>query len=66
MLGLVQSKIQKGSVGGGGNITIDKVEPSHCIVITNTTGISGYIVNETTLNVSGACYWYLIELGGAV
>lgn len=72
MLGLIQTKIQKGRTTGG-TITIEEVSDiNKCIVLVDGNG-SGYLSNTTTLNVSvlatygqSTVSWTVIELGGAV
>lgn len=67
LLGLAQSRVQKGLAGAAGSITVDSVDNyKKCFVIVNTSGVQAYMTSNATLYVSGACYWYIIESGGAV
>ena len=63
MLGIAQCKIQKGV--GSGSITIEPVDPSKSIILTNI-GVTATFTSNTTINVSAPSSWTVIEFGGAV
>ena len=66
MLGMIQTKIQHGVASAAGTITIEEVSSvDACVVITNTSG-NAYLSSTTSLVLSAATSWYVIEFGGAV
>ena len=66
MLGLVDSKIQKGRSTGSATITIEAVSDIKKCVLLSSRAVEIALTSTTTLVVGGATDWEVIELGGAV
>ena len=63
MLGLIQTKIQKGT--GTGDITIDKVDVNKSIILTDVS-VTAKFNSDVQINLTAASSWTVIEFGGAV
>ena len=64
MFGLLQKKIQSGSVLLGGEYTIEPVIVRNCQLIVYPSTNTIRLINENTLYVNGMCDWQIIEHGG--